>query len=81
MQPVDLFGNPISKSNTKVEKRPMDLSDTSKNTCGGCQHLVRHYYNSNMKYCNQFQQKNTANGFLKIKSKWAACLLFQKDNL
>ena len=76
----DLFGNTISKMNSKgKENRPMPTDGNSTNTCRNCQHLIRHYYNSDMKYCSQLKQKNTANGLLKIKSGLKACILFIKN--
>lgn len=79
---TDLFGNDVLPTNKKSgfgnkQTRPAPKETGTGNTCGNCANLYRHSYNNNMKYCSKLKQFGTSYGNLKVKSRDAACGLWE----
>ena len=50
-------------------------------TCGKCVHSIRpHFYRPDWLYCEKTPSKATQGGIMKVKSRRAACPMFQEGN-
>ena len=48
------------------------------NTCGQCQHIFEHQYNSSLKYCAKQDDVKTATYKKRVRSRQGSCILFEK---